>query len=242
MKRTVPFALPAALCAGLLLAQVSSEAMAQTKPKKAAATGTQKTISGGTGKGNALSFKEYEVCMKEQAGLKVRAPDLQKQRDAMEAERKTILQEGDAIRAQNETMVKFSASVKDFNARMAAQGVKVKAWLARNDEIIAGNRKGSAADQERKQLDADRQELQKSETALDQEAKALEAERERLGVPAFNARATAQEKAATDWNARSKTLDQAFQAYEDDRADWSRRCADRPYREEWEKILEREGK
>lgn len=251
MKRSVLFAMPAALCAGLLLAQVSTEALAQTKPKKAEAAGApkkaeaaggQKTISGGAMKGNALTFKEYEACMKEQAVLKARTPELQKQRDAMEAERKTIQQEGETLKAQNETMTKFSARVKEFNARLAVQGEKVKAWRARDEEIAAAGRKGSAADQERKQLEADRQELQKAETALDEETKSLEAERDRLGVAAFNARATAQENAAIDWNARSKVLDKTFQAYEDDRLDWKSRCADRPYREEWEKILQQEGK
>jgi predicted RNase H-like nuclease (RuvC/YqgF family) len=241
MKRFVSKAVPAVLCAGVLVA-LTPAAMAQAKPKKAAPAVAQKTISGGAVKGNALTFNEYEACMKEQAALKTRTPELQRQRDAMEAERKAIQQDGEALKAQNETMANFSARVKAFNARLAVQGEKVKAWRARDEEIATGNRRGSAADQERKQLEADRQELQKTETELDQETKALEAERERLGVAGFNARATAQENAAIDWNARSKVLDKAFQAYEDDRVDWKNRCADRPYREEWEKILQNERK
>ncbi len=243
MTRSASFAVPAVLCAGLLLALAPLGASAQTKAKKAGdANAAQKTISGGSIKGNALTFNEYETCMKEQEALKQRPPELQKKRDVMEAERKTILKEGESLKAESDTMAKLSARVKEFNGRLTAQGEKVKLWRARDEEIAAGNRRGAAADLERKQLEADRAELQKAETALDLEAKELEAERARMGVAGFNARATAQENAATDWNARSKVLDAAFQSYEDDRLDWKGRCADRPYREEWEKILQRERK
>ncbi len=243
MTRSVSFAAPVVLCAGLLLALTPLGVAGQTKAKKPAeANAAHKTISGGAVKGNALTFNEFEACMKEQAALKPRPPELQKRRDAMEVERKAILKEGEALKAENDGMLKLSERVKAFNGRLNAQGEKVKLWRARDEEIAAANRQGAAADQERKQLEADRAELQKSEAALDLEAKELEAERNRMGVAAFNARATEQEKAATDWNARSKALDADFQSYEDERLDWKRRCADRPYREEWEKILQREGK
>jgi hypothetical protein len=240
MKRLVPMAVPAVLCVSLFMAG-SPAALAQAKPKKAEAAGTQKTISGGAMKGNALSFKEFEACMNEQDALKARTPELQKQRDALEAERKPIQQEGQAIKAEAEVLGRFGERVKAFNARLSEQGAKVKAWKEREEAFVAANRSGPGADRQRKDLEAERQELQKGETALDQQAKALQTERDQLGVEKFNAHATEQERAATDWNARSKALDQAFQAYEDDRGDWKSRCANRPYREEWEKLI-REGK
>lgn len=242
MKCFVSRAMSTALCAGLVLALAVPLAQAQTKPKKAGAAGSQKTLNGGAAKGNNLSFKEFEICLKEQDALKARTPDLQQQRDAMDAERKTILQEGEAIKAQGETMSKYSASVKDYNARLIAQGEKVKAWRARDEAIAAANRKGSAGDQERKQLEADRQELQKTEVAQDDEGKALKAERERLNVDAFNASVKAHEQAVTDWNARKKAQDALIQAYDDDQTEWASRCANRSYLEAWEKILRKEAK
>lgn len=242
MKRPVPHALTVALCAGLLAALAPVGAVAQTKPKKAEAAGTQKTISGGTVKGNALTFKEFEACMKEQDALKARTPDLQKQRDALEAERKTIQAEATAIKSDAEALNAFSERVKAFNARLREQGEKVNQWKARDAEFAEAKRSGPTAERQRKELERDRLELQKSEAALDKDGKDMQAERDKLGIDQFNARASAQEKAAVDWNARSKTLDNAFQAYEDDRIDWKSRCADRPYREEWEKILQNERK
>lgn len=242
MKRAVSMTLPAALCAGLLVALAPLGTSAQTKPKKSEAAGTQKTISGGAVKGNALTFKEFEACMKEQDALKSRTPDLQKQRDALEAERKTIQAEATAIKADSEALNAFSERVKAFNARLREQGEKVNQWKARDAEFAESKPSGPTAERIRKELERDRLELQKNETTLDKEVKDMQAEREKLGIDKFNARATAQEKAAIDWNARSKTLDNAFQAYEDDRIDWKSRCADRPYREEWEKILQNERK
>lgn len=243
MKRSVSFVLPVALCAGLLGALTPMGAAAQTKAKAQtpANKAAEKTISGSAGRGNALTFKEFEACMKEQEALRQRPPELQKKRDAMEAERKSILKEGEAIKAESESLTKLSERVKAFNARLREQGDKVKGWKEREEAFVTANRSGPSADRQRKDLETERQELQKSETALDAEAKELEAERVRLSA-GFNERAVAQEKAATDWNARSKLLDAAYQSYEDDRLDWKSRCADRPYREEWEKILQREGK
>lgn len=241
MKRSVSYALPMALCAGLLVALAPAGAWAQTK-KKVEVAGPQKTISGGAVKGNALSFKEFEACMKEQDTLKLRTPDLQKQRDALEAERKAIQADATAIKAEAEAMSQFSERVKAFNARLREQGEKVKEWRARDEEFAEAKRSGPSAERQRKELERDRLELQKSEAALDKDGKELQAERDKLGIDQFNARATTQEKAAIDWNARSKALDIAFQAYEDDRIDWKSRCADRPYREEWEKILQNDRK
>jgi hypothetical protein len=243
MTRSVSFAAPVALCAGLLMALGPVGVVAQTKAKTQAAgkKAADKTISGGAIKGNALSFNEFEACMKEQDALKTRPPELNKQRDAMELERKAILKEGEALRSDTEQVTKLSERVKAFNARLLEQGNKVKGWKERDEAFATANRSGPSADRQRKDLETERQELQKNETALDAEAKDLEAERTKLSA-GFNDRAAAQEKAATDWNARSKVLDGAFQAYENDRVDWKSRCADRPYREEWEKILQREGK
>lgn len=242
MTRSVSFAVSVALCTGLLMALGPVGAMAQTKAKTQAPAknGVEKTISGGAVKGNALTFKELEACLKEQDALKTRPPELNKQRDAMEAERKLIQKEGDALKGDTELVTKLSERVKAFNARLREQGEKVKSWKERDEAFAAANRSGPSADRQRKELEAERQELQKNETALDTEAKDLEAERAKLSAGLID-RAAAQEKAATDWNARSKALDSAFQAYEDDRVDWKNRCADRPYREEWEKLI-REGK
>lgn len=247
MMRSVSFAVPVALCAGLLMTLAPVGAMAQTQAKtpapakKAAqAAGAEKTISGGAVKGKALTFNELEACLKEQDGLKTRPPELRQQRDAMELERKAIQKEGDAIKGDSEVLTKLSERVKAFNARLQEQGDKVKSWKERDEAFATANRSGPSADRQRKDLEAERQELQKSETALDAQAKDLEAERVKVGA-GFNERAAAQEKAATDWNARSKVLDNAFQAYEDDRVDWKSRCADRPYRAEWEKMI-RDGK
>jgi predicted nucleic acid-binding Zn-ribbon protein len=241
MTRSVSHVLPVALCAGLLMALSPLGAMAQAKAKKAAdGGGADKTISGGPTKGKSLTFKELEACLKEQDALKTRPPELQKQRDAMEAERQAILKEGAAIKADSEELTKLSARVQAFNARMREQGEKVKGWKDRDEAFAMTNRSGPSADRQRKDLELERQALQVNETALDKEAKELEAERSKLAA-GFSERAGAQEKAAVDWNARSKLLDKAYQAYEDDRLDWKARCADRSYREEWEKMI-RDGK
>jgi chromosome segregation ATPase len=239
MSRFVAPLIPVACLAGLLLALAPLSGQAQTSAKKPAADAS-KTLSGGAGKGKMLTFKELEVCLKDQDALKTRPPELQRRRDAMEAERKTIKDAGDALNADTDALKQLSERVKGFNARMHEQGEKVKAWKAHNEEFGAANKTGMSADRERKDLEHEREELQKSEAALDQEGKALNAEKDKLSG-AFNERATAQQKAAEDWNARSRLLDADFQSYEDDRLDWKQRCADRPYHEEWEKMI-RQGK
>jgi len=226
------------LCTGLLLALGALGAVAQTPPKPTG--GGNKTLSGSAGNGKLMKYDELRLCLQQQDKLKQRQPELQRQRDVMDQERQAIAKDGDAVKAQNEALNTLGDKVKDFNARMKMQSDKVTAWKVRQDEFNAAGRSGPAADRQRKELEKDLAELQKAETALKTESDQIGAEREKL-VAGYNERANQQEKAANDWNARSRTLDAAFQTYEDERLDWKGRCADRPYREDDEKLI-RSGK
>lgn len=229
-----------ALCAPLVgWAQAGTAATTAAK-KPAAGKSATKTISGAAAKGKLLTYKELEVCLKEQDALKLRPPELQRRRDTMEQERVAIQKDTDALKTDSTALAQLSERVKDFNARMKAQGEKVKSWRERDEEFAKANRTGTSADRQRKELEREREELQKSETALDAEGKTLGEERDKRAA-GFNDRAVAQEKAASDWNARSRKLDEDFRAYEDDRKDWHARCAERSYREEDEKLI-RSGK
>lgn len=220
-----------AVAASLSLLTMAPAVLAQAKPK---------TLSGSAGSGKVMSFKELESCLKEQDGMADRVKQLQARRDTMDAERKGIQAEAEALKSGGEEINALAAKVKDFNERMKAQGERVAAWKARSDELAANDRSGPAVDRQRRELEKDRTDLAKNEAALDAESKALGVERERL-TAGYNQRAEAQAAKATDWNARSKALDNDFQAYEDQRLDWRQRCANRPYLEEHEKII-RSGK
>lgn len=235
---------PSVYAAALLLATLPLAGGAQTTPKKPAAAAVpsatgSKTLSGSAGNGKLMSFKELEVCLKEQRDLNTRVPELQRQRDAMDVERKSIQAEADALKDESAKVAAFGERIKAYNARIKEQSEKVKSWRERQEAFDASERSGPSADRQRKELDKERDQLQKAQTALDAENLSLAAERDKVSA-GFNERASAQEKAANDWNARSRALDGRFRAYEDDRLDWKGRCADRPYREDDEKLILRE--
>jgi hypothetical protein len=232
MLSRVPFR-PALLTCALSLALAPLGLSAQTAAKKPAAAavpaaGGNKTLSGGAGNGKLMSFKELEVCLKEQQDLNVRAPELQRQREAMDVERKRVVADAEALKADSALVSAIGEKIKAYNARVNRQAA-----------FESNDRTGPAVERTRKELERDRDLLQKNQTALDAENASLNEERGKVAT-GYSERVAAQEKAANDWNARSRTLDAASQTYEDDRLAWRGRCADRPYREDDEKLIRRE--
>jgi chromosome segregation ATPase len=243
MLSRVPFR-PALLTCALSLALAPLGLSAQTAAKKPAAAavpaaGGNKTLSGGAGNGKLMSFKELEVCLKEQQDLNVRAPELQRQREAMDVERKRVVADAEALKADSALVSAIGEKIKAYNARVKEQGEKVQSWRDRQAAFESNDRTGPAVERTRKELERDRDLLQKNQTALDAENASLNEERGKVAT-GYSERVAAQEKAANDWNARSRTLDAASQTYEDDRLAWRGRCADRPYREDDEKLIRRE--
>lgn len=222
---------PAALClTALSLACLG--AAAQTKPASGPPT---KTISGKSAVGKLLTFKELEACFNEYDQLKPKADAFNDRRTAMSAERKQIEAEAEALRNDGQA-AELQAKVVAFNQRQAGFKERIDLFNKRQTDFNENRPAGPAGERERKAIEAEREALLALEGPLKAEVDKLSAEREAV-TSSLQKRAEAQAAKATDWNARSKALDDEVAAFEETRAAWSDRCGNRPYNEEHEKIL-----
>ena len=186
--------------------------------------------------GKIMAFNELKACIVQQEELKTRRVALESQREALNVERTAIDQEVQAVRADQQQMAARNAEVRAFNDKLKAYSEKVNAFNAKAEELKVSG--GSQRTRERAE-----KELEKEQKALEAEAAADKLAGDKLmsGMQEFvdkiNVRAEAQAKVATAWNARSKSLDDAFVAYEDKRVDWRANCGDRRYREDDEKLI-----
>ncbi|MFO1338106.1 MAG: hypothetical protein U1F53_07690 [Burkholderiaceae bacterium] len=230
MKRTEYLSVSARLIGVVLVAAVAhAPALAQSDGIKSL-DGTNKT-----GGGKVLTREELRVCMKQQDELASKRTDL-------EARRAALNQERDAIQAENQAIQTEQASLKDRNSKVKEYNDKLSAFAARVDaynkgmEELQEMRAGPFADRRRKELDKEQAELKRIDAANKAEGAQMQAGMEGQ-VNALNARVDAQGKKATDWNARSKTLDEEAAAYEDKRIDWKLECGNRRYKEDDEKAI-----
>ena len=88
-----------------------------------------------------------------------------------------------------------------------------------------------------------RRSLDRERTEIDKSAQALQADRAALGpaaeqkAKAFDARLAARDQAAGDWKARNAKLSQSAQTFEVDLQNWKIDCEGRSYREDDEKAI-----
>lgn len=231
MKRTEYFSVPAGLLAAFVLL-ASAPAMAQE-------AGIKSLDGKARAGGKVMTKDELRVCMKQQ-------DDLAKQRTDMEARREALNKERDAIQAENEALKTEQASFKDRNSKIKEYNDRMSAFAARVDTYnaamaeLAEMKAGPFADRKRRELDKEKQELSRIDAQQKAEGVNMQSGMQQE-VAALNARVDAQGKRATDWNARSKALDDEANAYEDKRIDWKLNCGDRRYREDDEKAI-RAGK
>jgi predicted nucleic acid-binding Zn-ribbon protein len=226
---------PAVLClTALSLACLGVSA--QTKPAAAPAS---KTISGKSAVGKLLTFKELESCLNEYDQLKPKADDFNNRRMAMAEERKQIEAEAEALRNDGQVAA-LQAKVAAFNQRQVGFKERIEQFNKRLNDFNENRPSGATGERERKAIDAERTELLALEAPLKAEAQALTTERETVSN-SLKQRADAQAAKASDWNVRSKALDNEVASFEDTRAAWTDRCGNRPYNEDHEKII-RSGK
>lgn len=227
MKRTEYLSVPAGLVAAFILS-TSLPALAQDAGIKSL---DGKARTGG----KILTKDELRACMKQQDELSQQRVDLETRRAALNKER-------DAIQAETEALKGDQAAIRDRNSKVKEQNDRVNAFAARVDaynaalEELAGMKAGPFADRRRRELDKEKQELARIDAQMKAEGDAMQGGLQK-DVEALNARVDAQGKRATDWNTRSKALDEEANAYEDKRVDWKLNCGDRRYREDDEKAI-----
>jgi chromosome segregation ATPase len=227
MNRLIPIAL-----AACVLGAAMPAALAQAD---------NKTLGGKTtSSGKIMTREELRACMKQQEELGVRKVTLEKRQAGQQDERAQIQKETEAIKADQDALSARKGQVDDLNKRMNEHADRVKDLNERSAELEKSGRSGPTAERERRKQDKERQDLDKAGVALN-------AEREKIAggaaevVAKLNARVEAQQQVASEWNGRSKKLDQELQAYENDRTDWVGGCGERRYREDDEKAI-RAGK
>jgi chromosome segregation ATPase len=217
-----------AMCAALGLALLSPAAGAQ-----AAATKAMGTPKAG---GKLLSREELRSCLAQQKELGARRPALESERTQLDRDRSALQQTDESLKAERasiEKLVQAAAEIGERNKALSAQTTDFNERVARFE---AANLSGPAAERQRRSLDRERTELDKS-------VKALEADRAALGpaaeqqAKAFDARLAAREQSASDWNARNAKLTQSVQAFEVELENWKIDCEGRSYREDDEKAL-----
>lgn len=219
-----------------VVALTCTVASAQTAPKPTKAAPAKpaegKTLSLGgnaTGDSRLLTREELRQCLKRQDALALRREEVDKQRDPLTLEKEALVKEQDAMKADRARMDALRESVKNLNARFAAYSERVNVFNERSKAVQ--EKGGRAADRERDALQAERDELQKLQTTLEADRTQLIASTQQ-DVDAFNARATALDAKAADWNQRNSALVEAARAVNQERDSWLTECGNRRYRED----------
>jgi chromosome segregation ATPase len=218
----------AACVTGLALLLMSLTVTAQTPATKA--IGTAKAG------GKLLTREELRSCLAQQKEIGARRPPLEAERTQLDRERQELLQIDESLKAERTSIEKLAETAAEIGQRSKALSAQTADFNERVLKFDNSNLSGPTAERQRRSLDRERAELDKS-------AKALEADRAALGpaaeqkAKAFDARVAAREQAAADWNARNAKLTQAVQTLEVDLQNWKIDCEGRSYREDDEKAI-----
>jgi chromosome segregation ATPase len=216
------------MCAGLAFALLASTVAAQAPGTKA--MGTPKAG------GKLLSREELRACLAQQKDLGVRRPALESDRARLDRERVELQQVDAALKSERESIEQLAQSAAEFGKRSKALSAQTADFNERVTRFGTANLSGPTAERQRRSLDRERIELDKS-------AQALEAERAAFGpaaeqkAKAFDARLAARDQAAGDWNARNAQLTRSVQNFEVDLENWKIDCEGRSYREDDEKAI-----
>lgn len=209
---------------GLALCLIAPGLSAQTLDGKAPANG------------KVMSFNELRACLMQQEELVSRRTSLEAQREQLEKDRIAVEQETESVKAAREVIEKRQDATRAYNERTKAFGVKVADLKRRYQELADSGSTGRALERSQASLEKERQALAAEELELKSEADRLSAGMDSM-VTSLNARVEAQGSMAAAWNARSRELQAANTAYDDDRQSWRSQCGNRRYREEDEKLI-----
>lgn len=226
--------LGAAACCAISLAQTVSPA----RPNAANAAGSGKISSLGTAKpsGKLLSREELRSCLKQQAELAARKPPIEAQREALQAERQSLLQADVSLKAERDEVDRLAEAATRLDKRFQELSAQVDDFNQRVAKLQDSGRSGSTAERQRNEFERERQALETSAQALEAERAALKLKAGQA-VASYNARAAVRDQAAADWNARSTQQTRSAQAYETERENWSAECAGRSFREDDEQAI-----
>lgn len=213
----------AGLFAGPLLAQPAGTAKPATLGGKAAKPGSK-----------LMTRDELRMCLSRSAVLSQGAPVIEAQRVTLDRERAELTQSAEALKADRAEIDRRLATVREWEVRMKAHAQEVEAWNKRAADYKDAGRKATQV--QGKELDADRDRLQMTLALLAAEEKLLVPAYEE-SVKQFNTRAAQRDQRVEDWNQRNARAADASQRHNDDRNDWLKECADRPYREDDEKAI-----
>ncbi len=222
----------------LLVAVVSLCAAAQvTAQATSAETGKMSSLGKKAApSGKPMSREELRACLNQQADLARRRPELNEQQARLKSEREELLQIEQTLKTERAAFDQTSKAVADINERTKALSAKVDDFNTRYADFQKANRTGQSADRQRR-------EFENEQKALQAESEKLQAERGTVtpvseqALKTYNARASSQAQAASEWNTRQADLTQVAQKYETDRENWTLDCADRPYREDDENAI-----
>ena len=219
-----------------LPAYVVGLALALTTLSAAAQASATKAIGTAKAGGKLLTREELRNCLAQQKEFGTRRPVLEAERAQLDRERQELQQIDESLKAERASIEKLAESAAEIDKRSKALSAQTADFNERVLKFDNANLSGPTAERQRRSLDRERAELDRS-------AKALEADRAALGpaaehkAKAFDARLAAREQAAGDWNARNAKLGQNVQTFELDLQNWKFDCEGRSYREDDEKAI-----
>lgn len=229
------------LAAGVLLTVPSPWAVAQTaKPpataKPAAAAAPAKTLSGKPGAAGRklMTREELRSCLQQLEATTKSGRDITDLRPGLDRERDELQRQGEALKAERAEVDRLLAAVHEWQARMRAHSADVDAFNKRSAAV-----QDAPSDQRQALLAA----LQADRARLQQERETLAADEAarvppyQQGVKAYNERAAARDAKVVDWNQRNGAAAQAAAQHEQARLLWLDECADRPYLEDDEMAI-----
>jgi chromosome segregation ATPase len=202
----------------------------------AAQTPATKAIGTAKAGGKLLTRDELRSCLAQQKEIGARRPALEAERAQLARERQELQLIDESLKTERVSIEKLAETAAEIGQRSKALSAQTADFNERVLKFDNPNLSGPTAERQRRSLDRERAELDKS-------AQALEADRAALGpaaeqkAKAFDARLASREQAATDWNARNAKLSQNLQSFEVDLQSWKIDCEGRSYREDDEKAI-----
>jgi chromosome segregation ATPase len=199
--------------------------------------GRTATLGGGNGgRGRPLMTRdELRTCLRQQDQLAKERDDAEAERQAVEADKASLLAAQQGHEAEVAKVEAARKSVTDLNARYKAHAERVAAYNERTQAVK--DLSGQQAERELKRLANDRADLQRGQAELEASRAALPDTAELFNR--FNTQGKALEQRAAAWNQRNEALTTKVRAVNNERENWLSDCADRRYREEDHAAIQR---
>jgi seryl-tRNA synthetase len=223
------------------LAAFSSAALTQTAPSivmpaSPPAKAAPKTLGGKAPIGKMLTRDELRVCLKRLDGVNTTSKDLEPKRVALDREKEDLVKRGEALKAEQAEIDVKLAAVREWEGRMRVHAAEIESFnqrLKAADEAPRSKREEMA-----KELDAERERLNKARVPLGEEEARLVPVYQ-SAVKSYNEKAQARDAVVADWNGRNKALNELGLKHEEERSAWLTECANRPYREDDEIAIQK---